>query len=54
MPTVEHTTPASVDPGDFVSALHEEGQLPQNAGGDPSVPDSAFPQHHVYQQPTTA
>jgi serine/threonine protein kinase HipA of HipAB toxin-antitoxin module len=54
MPTVEHTTPASVDPADFVTALHEEGQLPQNAGGDPSVPDSAFPQHHVYQQPATA
>ncbi|MGN9763046.1 hypothetical protein [Streptomyces sp. SD31] len=53
MPTVQATTPVTVDPADFVTALHEEGQLPQNAGGDPSVPDSAFPQHHVYQQPTT-
>ncbi|MDT0459157.1 hypothetical protein RM550_26150 [Streptomyces sp. DSM 41527] len=51
MATVEHTTPASVDPADFVSELHEEGQLPQNAGGDPSVPDSAFPKAHRYTQP---
>ncbi|WTW95367.1 hypothetical protein OG216_19185 [Streptomycetaceae bacterium NBC_01309] len=43
----------SVDPADFVTELHEEGNLPQNAGGDPSVPDSAFPEHHVYAQPET-
>ncbi|MGW7514131.1 hypothetical protein ACWGJ2_00865 [Streptomyces sp. NPDC054796] len=51
MPTIEHTAPASVDPADFVTDLHQAGNLPQNAGGDPSVPDSAFPTHHVYQQP---
>ncbi|WP_369228967.1 hypothetical protein AB5J56_00730 [Streptomyces sp. R21] len=40
-----------VDPADFIAELHTEGQLPQNSGGDPAVPDSAFPDTHVYTQP---
>ncbi|MER8104566.1 MULTISPECIES: hypothetical protein [unclassified Kitasatospora] len=50
MPNIEHVTP-QIDPADFVAELHADGDLPQNVGGDPSVPDSAFPDTHVYQQP---
>ncbi|WP_329377038.1 hypothetical protein [Streptomyces sp. NBC_01716] len=47
------TTPltAPSDPADFITELHADGILPQNSGGDPAVPDSAFPDTHVYQQP---
>jgi hypothetical protein len=41
----------AADPADFIAELHTEGQLPQNSGGDPAVPDSAFPDTHVYDQP---
>ncbi|MFD9485084.1 hypothetical protein [Streptomyces sp. NPDC059991] len=43
-----------VDPAEFVAELHAEGSLPQNVGGDPAVPDSAFPDTHVYEQPALA
>jgi len=36
------------DPADFVADLHAEGNMPQNSGGDPAVPDSAFPDTHTY------
>jgi len=42
------STTAAFDPADFITDLHEEGNLPQNAGGDPAVPDSAFPDTHTY------
>lgn len=45
------STTQAVDPADFISELHTEGQLPQNAGGDPAVPDSAFPDTHTYETP---
>ncbi len=46
------TTPGiAVDPADFVAELHAEGNMPQNSGGDPAVPDSAFPDTHTYPQP---
>ncbi|MCJ0868087.1 hypothetical protein [Streptomyces sp. AP-93] len=51
MSKIEATTKA-VDPAEFVAELHSEGNLPQNSGGDPAVPDSAFPDTHTYQQPT--
>ncbi|MFK8906202.1 hypothetical protein [Streptomyces sp. YS-3] len=50
----EDVSPADapvVDPAEFVAELHAEGSLPQNVGGDPAVPDSAFPDTHVYEQP---
>ncbi|MFI1105204.1 hypothetical protein [Streptomyces melanogenes] len=43
-----------MDPAEFVAELHAEGSLPQNVGGDPAVPDSAFPDTHVYEQPALA
>ncbi|MFF1690791.1 hypothetical protein [Streptomyces sp. NPDC058254] len=45
-----HVTQA-VDPADFVAELHAEGAMPQNSGGDPAVPDSAFPDSHQYELP---
>ncbi|AUA11610.1 hypothetical protein [Streptomyces malaysiensis] len=41
----------AVDPADFVAELHAEGNMPQNSGGDPAVPDSAFPDTHTYPLP---
>ncbi|WP_175439226.1 hypothetical protein [Streptomyces vilmorinianum] len=41
----------AVDPAEFVAELHAEGNLPQNTGGDPAVPDSAFPDTHTYEHP---
>ncbi|MEU9279504.1 hypothetical protein [Streptomyces sp. NPDC048341] len=40
------------DPADFIADLHADGAMPQNSGGDPAVPDSAFPDVHTY--PVTA
>ncbi|MFD7897605.1 hypothetical protein [Streptomyces sp. NPDC059743] len=51
-PVTESATTSAVDPADFVTDLHAEGALPQNAGGDPAVPDSAFPDTHTYEVPT--
>lgn len=45
------STTQAADPADFITDLHTEGQLPQNAGGDPAVPDSAFPDTHTYETP---
>ena len=45
------STTSAVDPADFITELHAEGNLPQNAGGDPAVPDSAFPDTHHYEVP---
>lgn len=33
-------TPPPVDPADFITELHAEGQFPVTAGGDPAVPDN--------------
>ncbi|MFD9618093.1 hypothetical protein ACFWB2_12540 [Streptomyces virginiae] len=48
---IEAATKA-VDPAEFVADLHAEGNLSQNVGGDPAVPDSAFPDTHTYEHPT--
>lgn len=48
---ITSATTAAVDPADFVAELHAEGAMPQNSGGDPAVPDSAFPDTHTYAQP---
>ena len=48
--TVAATTIA-LDPADFITELHAGGNMPQNSGGDPAVPDSAFPDTHTYPQP---
>ncbi|MER6548212.1 hypothetical protein [Streptomyces sp. NPDC001250] len=45
------STTKAFDPADFITDLHAEGQLPQNAGGDPAVPDGAFPDAHAYELP---
>jgi hypothetical protein len=45
-------TDTVVDPADFVAELHDAGQWPQNAGGDPAVPDKAFADVTVYDPPT--
>lgn len=40
---MSHTPTAEsplVDPADFITELHTEGQFPVTAGGDPAVPDS--------------
>ncbi|GGZ70032.1 hypothetical protein [Streptomyces bluensis] len=42
----------AVDPAEFISDLHAGGEMPQNSGGDPAVPDSAFPDTHTYPLPT--
>lgn len=42
-------TTQAFDVADFVTELHSEGRLPQNAGGDPAVPDSAFPDTTTYE-----
>ncbi|MFZ3595053.1 hypothetical protein [Streptomyces sp. BH104] len=46
----QNTTPTKVefDPAEFVTELHAQGQMPQNSGGDPAVPDSAFPDDPAY------
>ncbi|MFF6852757.1 hypothetical protein [Streptomyces antimycoticus] len=41
-----------VDVADFIGELHHDGAMPQNSGGDPAVPDSAFPDTHTYPVPT--
>ncbi|MFD4560520.1 hypothetical protein ACFWP5_40450 [Streptomyces sp. NPDC058469] len=46
------STTSAVDPADFITDLQAEGNLPQNAGGDPAVPDSAFPDTHHYEVPS--
>jgi hypothetical protein len=46
------TTAVPADPADFIAELHADGAMPQNSGGDPAVPDSAFPDTHTY--PVTA
>jgi hypothetical protein len=50
-PIMKSSTTQAVDPADFITDLHAEGNLPQNAGGDPAVPDSAFPDTHTYEVP---
>ncbi|CCK32770.1 hypothetical protein BN159_8392 [Streptomyces davaonensis JCM 4913] len=42
------TTVVLADPADFIGELHADGAMPQNSGGDPAVPDSAFPDTHTY------
>ncbi|MCI0688547.1 MAG: hypothetical protein L0Y54_15115 [Sporichthyaceae bacterium] len=39
------------DPADFIAELHDQGAWPQNAGGDPAVPDKAFADVTVYGPP---
>ncbi|WP_199566447.1 hypothetical protein [Streptomyces corynorhini] len=49
---IPSATTQAVDPADFVADLHAEGNMPQNSGGDPAVPDSAFPDTHTYPLPS--
>ncbi|MDH2392207.1 hypothetical protein QCN29_26175 [Streptomyces sp. HNM0663] len=49
---IPSATTQAVDPADFVAELHAEGNMPQNSGGDPAVPDSAFPDNHTYPLPS--
>ncbi|MCX5343687.1 MULTISPECIES: hypothetical protein [Streptomyces] len=49
---IPSATTQAVDPADFVAELHAEGNMPQNSGGDPAVPDSAFPDTHTYPLPS--
>ncbi|MDO0939245.1 hypothetical protein QQY66_48965 [Streptomyces sp. DG2A-72] len=52
MPVSQSVTAAvPADPADFIGELHAEGAMPQNSGGDPAVPDSAFPDVHTYVVP---